>query len=192
MNVFNRIVMFLLSLATLAFGVISLLLLGGVIRPVAVSPGGVLMSQWSFFTRLSTGDATSAAIVSVIVALVGLIVLILELIPGRREPAHYVIRQDGLGKVTVARTSVRDLVQHEAATVPGIMETRQEVDGGPKGLHIHVRTALAPDAEASAVGEALQVKIQQSVQHHIGVPVSAVDVATQIAPLDNRTRRRVR
>ncbi len=192
MNVFNRIVMLLLSLAALAFGIIVLMLVGGIITPLQVSPSGVLLNQWRFFTRLNTADANTAALVVAIIGVVGLIVLILELIPGPREPAQFVVKQDSLGKVTVARTSVRDLVQHEAAAMPDVMETRQEVNEGRKGLRVHVRTALSPEADAPRVGQMLQERIQQSIQRHIGLPVAEVQVATQIEPLEHHARRRVR
>jgi hypothetical protein len=190
MNVFNRIVMLLLSAALLAFGIIGLLLIGGLIAPAAVSPNGVLLRQWRFFTQLNTADATTAAIVCAVLALVGFILLILELLPRRREPAQFLVRQDGQGKVTVARSSVRDLVQFEAAAVPGVMETRQAVDGGRKGLRVRVRASIAPEAEAPKVGETLQERVQTAIQRHIGLPVAEVQVATQIEPFEHRGRQR--
>ena len=192
MNVFNRIVMLLLSLAALAFGIIVLMLVGGIITPLQVSPSGVLLNQWRFFTRLNTADANTAALVAAIIGVVGLIVLILELLPGPREPAQFVVKQDSLGKVTVARTSVQDLVQYEASAMPEVLETRQQVDEGRKGLRVHVRSSLSPEADAPKVGQMLQERIQQSIQRHIGLPVAEVQVATQIEPLEHHTRRRVR
>ena len=188
MNVFNRIVILILSVASLAFGIIGLLLLGGLIAPAAVSPNGVLLRQWSVFTQLTAADATAAALVCAVLALVGLILLILELLPGRREPAQFLVRQDGLGKVTVTRSSVQDLVQFEAAAVQGVMETRQAVDEGRKGLRVRVRASIAPEAEAPQVGKTLQERVQTAIQRHIGLPVDEVQVATQIEPFEHRGR----
>jgi hypothetical protein len=189
-NVFNRIVMLVLSGASLAVGIIGLLLVGGLITPAAVSPNGVLLRQWRFFTQLNGTDATTATIVCVVLALVGIILLILEVLPGRREPAQFVVRQDGLGRFTVARSSVGDLIQYEAAAIPGVMETRQVVHQGRKGLRVRVRASIAPEAEAPKVGETLQERVQTAIQRHIGLPVAEVQVATQIEPFEQRGRRR--
>ncbi len=192
MNVVNRIVMLLLSIGAVIFGAIGLLLLGGVITPAQVSPGGVLRDQWAFFAGLQGDSATTAAIVCAVIAVVGLVFLVLELLPGKREPAGYLVKRDDLGQVTVARKSISDLVRHEAATVDGVREVQPEVQGTSRGLRILARASLFPEVDAAAVGQTLQERIQQAVQRHVGLPVTEVQVATQIATLDGaRPRRRV-
>lgn len=193
MDVVNRIVMLLLSIAALAFGVIGLLLLGGVITPAQVSPGGVLRDQWAFFPRLRVADATTAAIVCGVLAVVGLLFLILEVLPGKREPDRYMVKRDNLGQVTVTRKSINDLVQYEAAEVDGVREVRPEVTNTPRGLRVLARASLFPEVDAAVVGQALQERVQQAIQRHVGLPVAEVQVATQLESLDGRRpRRRVR
>jgi uncharacterized alkaline shock family protein YloU len=193
MNVFNRIIMILLSLAAIAFSIIVFLLVGGVVRPTQVSPGGLLLVLWSFFAQLNPTNATIAVVVCALVVIVALILLILELTTIGREPAQFVVREDSLGKVTVARSSVRRLVGYESATVPGVVETRQEVDKGRDGLlRVSVRALLLPEVDAPAVGHTLQEKVQQSIQGHIGLTVAEVQVATQLEPFEKPRRRRVR
>ena len=191
MNVFNRIIVILLSLAAIAFSIIVFLLVGGVVRPTQVSPGGLLLGLWSLFAQLNPTNATSAVVVFALVVIVALILLILELNILGREPAQFVVREDSLGKVTVARSSVRKLVGYESATVPGVIETRQTVDKGRDGLRVQVRALLLPEVDAPAVGHTLQEKLQQSIQGHIGLPVAEVQVATQIEPFEKPRRRRV-
>jgi hypothetical protein len=192
MNVFNRIIIILLSLAAIAFSIIVFLLVGGVVRPTQVSPGGLLLGLWSFFAQLNPTNATIAVVVFALVVIVALIVFILELNIIQREPAQFVVQEDSLGKVTVARSSVRKLVGYESATVPGVIETRQTVDKGRDGLRVRVRALLLPEVDAPAVGHTLQEKVQQSIQGHIGLPVAEVQVATQIEPFEKPRRRRVR
>ena len=191
MNVFNRIIMILLSLAAIAFSIIVFLLVGGVVRPSQVSPVGLLLSLWSYFAQLTSTNATIAVIVCALVVIVALILLILELNIINREPAQFVVQEDSLGKVTVARSSVRKLVGYESATVPGVIETRQTVDKGRDGLRVSVRALLLPEVDAPAVGRTLQEKVQQSIQGHIGLPVAEVQVATQLEPFEKPRRRRV-
>ena len=191
MKVFNRIIIILLSVAAIAFSSIVFLLVGGVVRPSQVSPGGFLLGLWGLFAQLNSTNATIAAVVFALVVIVAVILLIFELNILGREPAQFVVREDGLGKVTVARSSVRKLVGYEAAAVPGVIETRQAVEKGRDGLHVRVRALLVPEVDAPEVGHILQEKVQKSIQGHIGLPVTEVQVATQLEPFDKPRRRRV-
>jgi len=192
MNVFNRSFMILLSLIAIAFSIIVFLLVGGVVRPTQVSPGGLLLGLWSFFAQLNPTNTTTAVIVCALVVIVAVIVFILELNILGREPAQFVVREERLGKVTVARSSVRRLVGYESMTIPGVVETRQTVDKGRDGLRVQVRALLLPEVDAPAVGQTLQEKVQQSIQGHIGLPVTEVQVATQLEPFEKPRRRQVR
>lgn len=191
MNVFNRIFLSLLSLAAIAFSTIVFLLIGGVVRPAQVSPGGFLLDFWRFFSLLNPANATIAFLVCALVVIASLILLILELNIFGREPAPLLIRQDGLGKVTVARSSVQKLVGHEAATIEGVVETRQTVDEGRDGLRVYVRALLLPEVDAPEVGHALQERVQTAIQGHIGLTVAEVQVATQIEPFEKQGRPKV-
>ena len=191
MNVFNRIFMILLSLVAIAFSIIVFLLIGGVIRPAQVSPWGFLFNLWSFFAQLNATNATIAVVAFAIVVIIALLLLILELSIIGREPAQFVIRNDSLGQVTVAPSSISRLVGYEAKSIPGVVETRQTVDKGRDGLRVHIRALLVPEVDAPAVGHMLQEKVQKSIQEHIGLPVTGVQVATQLEPFDKPQRRRV-
>jgi uncharacterized alkaline shock family protein YloU len=191
MNVFNRSIMILLSVVAIAFSSIVFLLVGGVVRPSQVSPGGFLLGLWGLFAQLNSTGAIIAVLVCALVVIAALILLILELNILQREPAQFVVREDSLGKVTVARSSVRKLVGYESATVPGVIETRQAVDKGRDGLRVRVRALLLPEVDAPAVGHTLQEKVQKAIQGHIGLPVAEVQVATQLEPFEKPRQRRV-
>ena len=192
MNVFNRILVILLSLVAIAFSIIVLLLVGGIVHPTQVSPGGFLLSLWLLFAQMNQTNATIAAVVSSLIVIVALILLILELVTLRGGPTLYVIRQDNVGTVTVARDSVRRLVGYESKSIPGVVETRQTVDKGREGLQVQVRALLLPGADATEVGHNLQEKVQKSIQEHTGLQVAKVQVETQLEPFEKPQRRRVR
>jgi len=189
-NAFNRILLLVLGALALVAGVIALLLVTQVIHPADVSPGGVLKDFWQGIANLSDGSAIPAVIISILLALAGLVLIVIELLPGPREAPTYVVRKDGLGTVTVARKSVRQVVQYEAAQIAGVREVRPEVRNGADGIHIVAHASLTPDAVAPTVGEQLQLSIKEAVQRHIGLPVAEVQVHTQVEALD--TTRRVR
>ena len=191
MNVFNRIIVILLCLLAIAFSIIVFLLVGGVIRPTEVSPGGFLSGLWSFYSQLNPSYATIATIAFALLLIVSLIILILEFVNLRRRADQFVVREDSLGKVTVARSSVRKLVGYEAKGISGVIETRQSVDKGRNGLRVQVRALLFPEVNAPEVGHALQEKVQKSIQVHLGLDVIEVQVATQLEPFDKPRRRRL-
>ncbi len=191
MNVFNRIIMILVCLIAIAFSIIVFLLIGGVIRPTQVSPGGFLSGLWSFYSQLNPSNATIAAVAFALVVIVALIILILEFATLRGGSDQFVVREDSIGKVTVARSSVRKLVGYEAKAIPEVIETRQTVDKGRNGLHVHVRALLYPEVNAPEVGHTLQDKVQKSIQAHMGLEVIEVQVATQLEPFDKPRKRRL-
>jgi len=191
MNVFNRIIMILVCLIAIAFSIIVFLLVGGVIRPTQVSPGGFLSGLWSFYSQLNPSNATIAAIAFALLLIVALIILILEFYSLRSGSDQFVVREDSIGKVTVARSSVRKLVGYEAKAIPEVIETRQTVDKGRNGLRVHVRALLFPEVNAPEVGHTLQEKVQKSIQAHMGLDVIEVQVATQLEPFDKPRRRRL-
>jgi hypothetical protein len=191
MNVFNRIIVILVCLITIAFSIIVFLLVSGVIRPTQVSPGGFLSGLWSFYSQLSPSYATIAAIAFALLLIVALIILILEFYSLRSSSEQFVVREDSIGKVTVARNSVRRLVGYEAKAIPEVIETRQTVDKGRNGLRVHVRALLYPEVNAPEVGHTLQEKVQKSIQGHMGLDVIEVQVATQLEPFDKPRRRRL-
>jgi hypothetical protein len=191
MNVFNRIIVILFCLIAMAFSIIVFLLVGGVIRPTQVSPNGFLSGLWSFYSQLSPSYATIAAIGFALLLLVALGIVILEFVNLRRRAEHFVVREDTLGKVTVARSSVRKLVGYEAKKIPGVIETRQVVDKGRNGLRVQVRALLFPEVKAPDVGHVLQEKVQQAIQRHMGIDVTEVHVETQLDPFEKPRRRRL-
>jgi hypothetical protein len=191
MNVFNRIIMILVCLIAIAFSIIVFLLVGGVIRPSQVSPGGFLSGIWSFYSQLNQSNATITAVVCALLLIAALVILILEFSTLRGGSDQFVVKEDSIGKVTVARNSVRKLVGYEAKTIPEVIETRQTVDKGRNGLRVHVRALLYPEVNAPEVGHNLQEKVQKSIQVHMGLDVIEVQVATQLEPFDKPRRRRL-
>lgn len=199
MNILNRAIVLVLSLIAFIFTATAALLLGGVLRPDLFGRLGVLLALAVFLARLKGADFSGAITTTSVLAVVSLLLLVLEILPlfrvhpGRRQPETYVIQQDELGQVTVDRKSVRDLIQYEAAAIPGVIKVRPpEVRDSPGGLSIYARTSLLPTAEATTIGKQLQEQIQSSVQQRMGLSVAQVQVATEIEPFNGTRPARVR
>ncbi len=190
MNIFNRIVMLVLSFVLFAFGAIVFLLLTGLVTPSNVYLRSLLAlyTAWRAVALLRGATVNTAAFIALFLAIVGLVLFILELLPlgrlfRRREAKQYVVRQDSLGQVTLGRSMVRDLAQHVAEATPGVAHAEPEVKDGADGLHIAMRASLTWDADAPAVGQRVQERVQESVQTQLGLPVAEVRVTAQTAPL---------
>jgi uncharacterized alkaline shock family protein YloU len=198
MNIFNRIVMLVLALIVFAFGATTFLLLTGIVVPENSYLRAILAlySAWRAVALLRGATTNIAVLVALLLAIVGLVVIILEVLPlgrlfRRREPKQYVVRQDSLGQVTLGRSMVRDLVQHVAEDVPGVVHADEpEVKDGADGLRISTRASLAWDADAPAVGQQLQERVKDSVQTQLGLPVAEVHVTAQTTPVVKDQRRR--
>jgi uncharacterized alkaline shock family protein YloU len=198
MNVFNRVVMFLLSFILFVFSGMIFLLLTRLVVPGNPFLRAILALYNAWYTiALARGTATNLPqLITLGLAIIGLVLVVLELWPitrlfRRPEAKQYIVRQDTMGQVTVGRAMVRDFVQHEAEAVPGVVHAEPEVRDGPNGLRLRTKTALAWDAEAPAVGQVLQERLKESVQTHLGLPVAEVTVTAQAAPIAKETRRRV-
>jgi uncharacterized alkaline shock family protein YloU len=200
MNVFNRIVMVLVSLVIFAFGTMAFLLLTRIVVPNNSFLRDILAlyAAWQAVALLNGLNANISIVIAFVLGLIGLVVLVLELIPfgriGRgRSAKQYVVHHDPLGEVTVAQSMVRSLIQHETIATPGVTQVVAEpqVKESPNGLRVSTRAALSLDASAPGVGQVLQERIKESIQNHLGLPVAEVTVATQAAPPPKPTGRRV-
>lgn len=191
-NSFNRLLVLVLSFVSFCVGIIVLLLLANWIRPGDVSLGSTMFNQWSYFSLMRTSNPLVDILVGGICAFAGLVIFLWQILPRKREPADLLVRHDAQGQVTMARSSVRDLVQYEVGAMPEVIEASQDVKVRQDGLHVQVRSSLAPGADVNQVGKVLQERLRTSLQQCIGIPVAEVAVATQFAPLNPSTRRRVR
>jgi len=133
MNVFNRIVMVLVSLAVFALGTMAFLLLTRIVVPNNSFLQDILAlyAAWQAVALLKGLNANISIVIAFVLGLIGLVVLVLELIPfgriGRgRSAKRYVVHQDPLGEVTVAQSMVRELIQHETIATPGVTQVVAE------------------------------------------------------------------
>jgi uncharacterized alkaline shock family protein YloU len=191
--------MVVLSLLVFVFGTTVFLLLTGIVIPANPYLRAILALYHAYLAAaLLTGTGANAAVViAFFVGLVGLIFLVLELLPlgrifRRPEGKPYVVRQDALGEVTLQRSMVINLVDHEATSVPGVIHAQSQVHDGPDGLRIAVRASLAWDADVPSIGQVLQERIKDSVQAHMDLHVAQVQVtaATELLEARKEARRR--
>jgi len=193
-SVFNRLLIILLDLLLLVVAGAVLLTTLGVTPPEQLAPTPWFVDRLVPFTQLDPTSWSWAVGVSIVLLLVGLLLLFLELRPGPRGAPWITLKQDGLGRVTVARDGVRELVDREAGRVAGVMEVRSHVEEDPTGLRILCRLSVDPTGSVPEMTQELQQRLKAAVEHHLGRRVAEVSVDAQVAPLvsDRRAGRRVR
>jgi uncharacterized alkaline shock family protein YloU len=198
MNIVNRAIMIVASLIVFLFGMIIFVLLTGIVVPGNQTLRNILAlySALRAVALLRGASGNVAILIALMLAAIGLAVLVLELwgpvrllLRGRQDKP-YVIRRDAHGQVTVGRSMVRDVVQHEAEAVPGVLHAEPSVHDGKDGLRVSTRASLVWDADAPGTGQILQERIRESVQNHLGLPVAEVNVVAQTAPLPKEPPRR--
>jgi uncharacterized alkaline shock family protein YloU len=194
MNLFNRVLILLLSLLVLTGAVLVLLAMLGVAPPEQLAPTPWVRDRLQGLVQLDPPGRARAIIASAVALLLAIVLAFLELLPARRD-TRLVVKQDALGRVTVTQDVVRELVRREAGLTAGIMEVhpRLDVDNRGLGLRIQCRVSVDPTASLPELTEQFQERVKASIEHHLGRPVAEVSVNTQLAPLaDRQPRRRVR
>jgi hypothetical protein len=194
MTVFNRVLIILLDLLLLVATGAVLLVSLGLAQPGQLAPTAWFSDRLLGFTQLDVASWGWTVGVSGVLFLLGLLLLVLELRPPPREEPQVLLKQDGLGRVTVTRDGVRELVSREAGRVAGVMEVRPQVEENSKGMRILCRTSVDPAASVPELTRELQERVKAAVEHHLGRRVTEVRVDAQLEPLGGlgRRARRVR
>ncbi len=193
MSVFNRLLIILLALILLVTAGAVLLTTLRVTQPAQFAPTPWFADRLAPFTQLDPTLWSWAVGVSIVLFLLALLLLFIELRPGPRAAPRIILREDGLGRVTMARDGVRELADREAGRVAGVMRVRSQVQEEPTGLRILCRISVDPSSNVPEMTQELQERLKTAVEHHLGLAVTQVSVDAQVAPLvtDRRLRRRV-
>jgi len=189
---FNRVFIILLSVVVLIVTGAVLLTTLGLIHPEqAAASGARLTERLVQFTQLDPTTWRWTVVVSVAIILLSLLLLVVELLPGRRAPRTITLKDDKVGKVTVALDGLRKLADREAALVPGVVRARSKVMEESRGLRISCRVSVDPSENVPEMSEKLRERLKMSVQHHVGLAITQLAIDTRVAPVatDPRPRR---
>jgi uncharacterized alkaline shock family protein YloU len=188
---FNRLLIILLAVVVLITAIAALLTTLGVIQPVQLAVAGSwFVDRLLPFTQLDPTTGTLTVGVCMVLIVLALLLLFLELRPGPREPRRITLKDDDLGRVTVALDGLRELVDREASRVEGVVRVRSQVEQEPPGLRIACRVSVDPASSVPDMTQALRERVKTAVEHHVGLVVSHVSVDAQVAPLATNQRHR--
>ena len=177
MNVFNRVLIVLFAVLLLvASGAVLL----GAVGVISLSSIGERVVG---LTELDRGRAFAAGVPLFIL---GLLLLYWELRPRSFGSRRLTLKEDGLGRVTVARDGVNELVEHEAAQVSGIVGARSRIVNGEAGLRIDCRVSVDPTESLPERTEELRERLTRAIDRCLGKTVEQVNVEAQVAHSNGR------
>lgn len=193
MVIFNRLLIILLAFAALMAATAVLLTTLGVIQPVQVAPaGGWFAERLVPFTQLDSTTWGATVVVTLVLIVLALLLLLLELRQGPRAARRITLKDDELGRVTVALDGLRALADREAGQVAGVTRARSHVEAEPPGVRISCHVSVDPASSVPAMTQELRERLTAAVEHHVGLAVTRLVVDAQVAPLaTDRRRRRV-
>jgi hypothetical protein len=184
MNALNRIVASLLLAAVAVVAVTTLLVLMHVARPEEFAVGPWLGGGLAHLAALAAPARWWAVAAAGGAFVVGIALLYLEIATlAPRQPPRLVLRQSGLGTVTVQVDGIRALASREAASVDGVRDARTMLRGSDDGLRLACRVAVDPHADLPALSRTVQERVRDAVQHHLGETVTEVSIDAQATPL---------
>jgi uncharacterized alkaline shock family protein YloU len=194
MSVFNRLFIILLALVLLVAAIAVLLTTLHVAQPSQAAPAGSwFVDRLTPFAQLDSSLSGWAIGVCVAFVVVAVVLLFLELRVRSRARHRVTIKEDDLGRVTLALDGVRELADHEASRVVGVNRAHSQVQEEQEGLHILCRVSVDPTSNVPEMTAELRERLKSAVEHHVGLPVTEVSVEAQVAPLvsNQHPRRRV-
>ena len=192
MNVFNRIVIILLFAGLFVLGVFTVLYSFDVAGyrlaelPSTLKLNDLYEDSRGFFRDVERGDLDVLDIATlVIIALLGLVLLILELKP----PApRRVLMQHG---AYITRSTVKDEATVAAMQNPEVLESNADVKAQRRpGAKVNIEASVRPGENVRNIRSSVQDRVQQRLGQ-MGIPVGNLKV--RIIESDPReTRARVR
>lgn len=191
MALFNRIFIVLLAGVVLVFGGAVLLTAVGLIQPAeAAASGSWFAARLVQFTQLDATTMRWTVGICLGLIVLAIVLVVLELRRGGRSPGQITLKDDELGRVTVAVDGLRELTEREAVQIKGVVRVRSHVEQEPPGLRISCRASVDAATSVPELTEELRERLKKSLEHHVGLAVTRVSIETHVAP--RQTKRRPR
>lgn len=179
MRIYDRVVVFISSLAMLGTGLLFLVMAFGP-NPTRLFTDVFLTAPFGSLRPATIGGAAVA------VALGLYLMWLATRGRGRRRP---IIRGTSLGEVRIAQAAVEALVRRAVREVPGTQDVDTVVDTSGEELEIYVSVTVSPDISIPSVAEQIQTKLARYIGDTVGVDVSKVSVNVRNIGHEQKTPR---
>jgi hypothetical protein len=191
MALFNRLLIIVLAVVVLVVAIVSLLATVGLVQPAQVGwAGSWIVDRLVPLAELDPTSRTVSVGVCLLLIVVAVLLLVLELRQGPRETRRITLKDDELGRVTVAMDGLRELANREAVQVAGVTRARSQVEEDSPGLRISCQVSVDPAISVPEMTASLRERLKAAVEHHVGLSVTQVSVDARVAPLASNQRHR--
>lgn len=160
MSILDRVLLFLLSLASLCLGVVVALVGANVVGPATVR-----------YLSLAPFDLADI-IVGVIIVLLALRFLFYRF--GRSPSTDFVAMSGENGQIRISHDTIRQLANRQGMDVKGTQGFDSRIRHGQNGIVILVRMQVLPDIDISATSREVQRTVKDYVEQTSGVTVEQV------------------
>lgn len=192
LNGFNRLLLFTLGIAVAAAGVICLLVVTGAVETGTLALSGWFREQFQHLAGLSGNDETAAIVASAAAIFCGLLLALIQMIPGSAKKTSLVAVTDPNGNtVMMSPESIRQIVEQAAMQVPGVIRANAVVrDANGDGIAIVTSALLQPDVHIVEKSNELNDKIRNEMQNRVGVKVASLRLNLELARGDEAEKPR--
>lgn len=188
MTRFNRIFAGLIGLGVATGAALVLAVLARLASPEQARLGAWVGDGLRRLSAMGPQDRLVAIMITALVLVLGIWLVWLELATVLQSPKPVVLRDAASGSVTVAVEGLRQIAEHEAMQVDGVVDSRATVSSGRAGLTVRCTIAVIREATVPIVAEQVRVGIQAALQHHLGRPAERVTVHARSGSLSHRQR----
>jgi uncharacterized alkaline shock family protein YloU len=179
MNLFNRVLIFALSVVLLLVGLATFLVTIDLLSADALPIPGV-DKLFASAAGLAGYARTRAIIISLVLVVASTILIILEIIPFKRTKSIDVQDIEG-GTLTIATRSISKMAAIVATDIEGVESFTAGVKRQKEGILLTCRAILESGSNMVEVGTTIQDEVKEAIETNTGITVVKVDLNLKLA-----------
>lgn len=174
LHTFNRALAVAFGAALLITGTLGALVAAGGVGPASIAPAGWFREPLLELSRREGASEIAALATVSVVAMAGLALMIVELLPQIRH--RYMTAGNGTRReFAVREEAVERMVRYAGTEVEGVRRIEYaHVRRSNRGLEIKCSAVLEPEALAGPLGPLLEARLCNAVYAMTGLPVGEV------------------
>ncbi len=174
LNVLNRVVTILALLGLVACAA---LVAVGVYLPTTLRDRAAVAVDALFLlpeTMIASQQLITAVVASLL-AVIGFVLLVLELRPPARDDSVQLKAADG-SRTRVARGAIHRRVQYAVDRLDDVVEVAPTITGGGRGLTVHLDVTTSPHIDVPMKSEEIRAVTRDVIEKQMGLRVAQVTV----------------
>ena len=188
MYIGNRVLVILVSLIIVVVAGALLLVVLDLLTPVQLATNNWFQDRLTELDNLRGPEFAWAVGILAAFLVLGVFLFIAELGSLGTSKSRMTVTQSELGTVTIREDSVRNIVNYEARSISGVIDSSTKIKEHDNAVAIDCHATIEPGQNIPGLTQELQERIKATVEHHLGRPVSTVHVETNVKTTSSRVR----